>query len=94
VLVDVSGAHPNLMPDLSASLDVTLARTPRAIVVPRDALRQDADRTVVRVQRSGGFDDRPVTIGTFSAHEALVASGLEEGTVIARNVRAPAGRSR
>jgi HlyD family secretion protein len=94
VLVDVSGAHPNLMPDLSASLDVTLARTPRAIVVPRDALRQDGDRTVVRVQRSGGFDDRPVTIGTFSAHEALVASGLEEGTVIARNVRAPAGRSR
>ena len=34
------GAHPNLMPDLSASLDVTLDRTPRAIVVPRDALRR------------------------------------------------------
>ena len=94
VLVDVSGAHPNLMPDLSASLDVTLARTPRAIVIPRDALRQDGDRALVRVQRSGGFDDRTVTIGTFSAHEALVSSGLEEGTVIARNVRAPAGRSR
>jgi HlyD family secretion protein len=27
VLVDVTGSHPNLMPDLSASLDVTLNRT-------------------------------------------------------------------
>jgi multidrug efflux pump subunit AcrA (membrane-fusion protein) len=94
VLVDVQGAHPNLMPDLSASLDVTLARTPRAIVVPRDALRPDGDRTFVRVQRGGGFEDQAVTVGGFNAHEAMLASGLEEGAVIARNVLAPAGRSR
>ena len=94
VLVDVKGAHPNLMPDLSASLDVTLARTPGAIVVPRDALRRDGDRTLVRVQRGGGFDDRAVTIGAFNAHEAMLASGLEEGAVIARNVQAAARQSR
>jgi HlyD family secretion protein len=94
VLVEVNGAHPNLMPDLSASLDVTLARTPRAIVVPRDALRHDGDRTFVRVQRGGGFEDRTVTIGALNAHEAMLASGLEEGTVIARNVRSQVERSR
>ena len=95
VLVDVKGAHPNLMPDLSASLDVTLARTPGAIVVPRDALRRDGDRTFVRVQRSGGFDDRAVTIGAFNAHEAMLASGLEEGTVIAATCgRRPGGTMR
>jgi HlyD family secretion protein len=94
VLVDVNGAHPNLMPDLSASLDVTLARTPRAIVVPRDALRHDGDRTFVRVQRGSGFEDRTVTIGALNAHEAMLASGLDEGTVIARNVQSQAGRSR
>jgi hypothetical protein len=93
-LVVVNGAHPNLMPDLSASLDVTLARTPRAIVVPRDALRRDADRTFVRVQRGGGFEDRAVTVAALNAHEAMLGSGVEEGTVIARNVSAPAGRPR
>ena len=94
VLVNVQGSHPNLMPDLSASLDVTLARVPRAIVVPRDAIRRDGDRTMVRVQRGDSFDDRVVTLGAVNAHEAVLASGVEEGAVIARNVTARAGRSR
>jgi HlyD family secretion protein len=94
VLVDVQGSHPNLMPDLSASLDVTLARTPHAIVIPRDALRQDGDKTFVRLQRGGRFEDRPVTIGALNAHEAMIASGLDEGNVIARNVSSSVGRSR
>jgi HlyD family secretion protein len=94
VLIDVNGSHPNLMPDLSASLDVTLARVPRAIVVPRDALRKDGDRTVVRVQQGSGFEDRAVTIGALNAHEAMLGSGLDEGAVIARNVLSPVGRPR
>jgi HlyD family secretion protein len=94
VLVDVHGAHPNLMPDLSASLDVTLAQTPGAIVVPRDALRHDGDKTFVRVQRGSSFEDRSVTVGALNSHEAMIASGLEAGTVIARNVLSIAGRSR
>ena len=94
VLVDVNGSHPNLMPDLSASLDVTLAHTPGAIVVPRDALRHDGDKTFVRVQRGSSFEDRSVTVAALNSHEAMIASGLEEGTVIARNVLSMAGRSR
>jgi multidrug resistance efflux pump len=94
VLVDVDGAHPNLMPDLSASLDVTLDRTPRAIVVPRDALRLDGDRTLVRLQRGKSFEDRAVTVAALNAHEAMLASGLDEGAVIARNVLSSSGRSR
>jgi hypothetical protein len=90
-LIDVNGAHPNLMPDLSASLDVTFTRSPRAIVVPRDALRIEGDRTFVRAQRGGGFEDRGVTVSAVNAHEAMIASGLDEGVVIARNVQVAAG---
>ena len=92
VLVDVNGSHPNLMPDLSASLDVTLGRTADAIVVPRDALRQDGTRTLVRVKRGEAYEDRPVTIGAVNAHEAMLSAGLEDGSVVARNVTAQAGR--
>jgi hypothetical protein len=94
VRVEVKGAHPNLMPDLSASLDVTLARTPGAIVVPRDALRRDGDRVIVRVQQGSGFEDRPVTVSALNAHEATLGSGVAEGAVIARNLNAATGAVR
>jgi hypothetical protein len=92
VLIDVQGAHPNLMPDLTASLDVELARIPGSLVIPRDAIRYDGPRALVNAQRGSRFDEREVTIAAVSAHEAAVASGLEEGTVIARNVSAGPGR--
>jgi HlyD family secretion protein len=85
-LIDVKGSHPNLMPDLTASLDVELSREPRALVVPRDAVRSDGERTFVSVQRGSGFEDREVTIGRTNAHEAVIASGIDEGAVVARNV--------
>ena len=86
VLIDVHGAHPNLMPDLSASLDVELARTPDVVVVPLDAVRREGERAFVRVQRGSGFEDRQVTTGSASAHEVVVTSGLDGGSVVARNV--------
>jgi hypothetical protein len=92
VLVDVEGSHQNLMPDLTASLDVELAREPTALVVPRDALREVDGRTVVSLQRGSGFEDREVTVGAMSAHEAVVRSGLEEGSIVARHVARRASR--
>ena len=91
-IIDVRGSHPKLMPDLTASLDVELAREPGALVVPRDAIRRDGDRTIVRVQRGSSFADQVVTVGSLSAHEAVVSSGLHEGAVIARNIAAGTSR--
>ena len=86
VLVEIDGAHPNLMPDLTASLDVELAREPGALVVPRDAIRRDGDTAFVRVRRGARFEDQAVTVGSMSAHEAVIAAGLADGAVIERNV--------
>lgn len=87
-LIEVDGAHPKLMPDLTASLDVQLAKEPGVLVVPRDAIRQDGDRTLVRVRRAGGFADQPVTVGAMNAHEAVISAGLDPGAVVERNVAA------
>jgi len=88
VLVLVNGAHPNLMPDLTASLDVQLQRTPGALVVPRDALVVDGEQTYAMVQRGGSFERQDVAIGPIGATEAIVTSGLQEGVTIARNALA------
>jgi multidrug resistance efflux pump len=85
VLVLVNGSHPNLMPDLTASLDVQLEKTPGALVVPRDALVIDGEQTYAMVQRGGGFERQDVTVGTLGATEATVSNGLQEGVTVARN---------
>jgi len=92
MLAELDGAHEKLMPDLTASLDVELTRVPGAIIVPRDALRQDQGRTFARVRDGSGFEDRDVTIGTTSAHEAVVTAGLQEGAVVERNVARASGK--
>jgi HlyD family secretion protein len=86
VLINVEGSHPNLTPDLTASLDIELSRVHAALVVPRDALRYEEDRVLVRVQRGAEERDQPVTVGPLNAHEAVVASGLEEGATVLRNI--------
>jgi multidrug efflux pump subunit AcrA (membrane-fusion protein) len=90
-LIDVKGSHPNLMPDLTASLDVELARVTGALVVPRDAIRYEADKAHVRVQRGDRFEDRAVTVGAVNGHEAVITDGLEEGAVVARNIGSRSG---
>jgi len=92
MLADIEGSHEKLMPDLTASLDVELSRVPGAVVVPRDAIRYDGARAMVRVRDGSRAQDREVTIGAVSAHEAMVTSGLVDGAVIERNVNRPPPR--
>jgi HlyD family secretion protein len=87
-LIAVDGAHPNLMPDLTASLDVETVRQPGALVVPRDALRFDGEQVFVRVRRGNDVSDQTVTVGVMNAHEAVVTSGLADGAVVERNTLA------
>jgi multidrug resistance efflux pump len=89
VLVLVKEAHPNLMPDLTASLDVQLERTPGVIVVPRDAVVLEGESAFVRVQRGGRFERQDVTIGAMNTHQVVVTGGLQEGVTVARNAASP-----
>jgi HlyD family secretion protein len=86
VLITVREAHPNLMPDLTASLDVELARASGALVIPRDAVGYDGQQAYVQVVRGSAQQRRDIGVATLSPHELVVSNGLAEGDVIARNV--------
>jgi hypothetical protein len=45
------------------------------------------------VQRGSSYHDQAVTLGSLSATEAVITSGLEEGAVVSRNIGNP-GASR
>jgi multidrug efflux pump subunit AcrA (membrane-fusion protein) len=83
-IFSVAGDEPRLMPDLSAALDVELARVGGALVVPRAALRREGPKWFVVAP---GGDRLPVSIGAMNDLEAVVDSGIAEGR---RVVLAPA----
>jgi multidrug efflux pump subunit AcrA (membrane-fusion protein) len=91
VLILVKGAHPSLMPDLTASLDVELERIPGSLVVPRDAVVFEGEHAYVRVQRGGRFERQDVTLGAMNTHEVVITGGLQEGVTVARNAASGAG---
>jgi len=84
----LQGNHANLMPDLSAALDVELERVPDALVAPRDAIVSEGGQNYVYVQRGSGYEKRAVTTGAMNDHEIVIASGVEAGAVLLRNPQA------
>lgn len=80
-LFSVEGDDPRLMPDLSAAVDVEVAREKGALVVPRDTLAFEAGRWFVSPP---GAARREVVVGPMNDLEAVVRSGLTEGMRVAR----------
>ncbi len=83
-VVVVHGSHASLMPDLSAAVDITVERRDNVLLVPREALRIEAGQASVLMRAGGAFERKTVVLGPLSADQAVVASGLDEGAVIAR----------
>lgn len=85
-IVSIQGNHPKLMPDLSAAVDVELERQDNVLVVPRDAVAGEKDNFSVQVMEGDRAHRRAVTLGAMNDHEVVVASGLEPGMTVQRNV--------
>ncbi len=85
-IVSIQGSHPKLLPDLSAAVDVELERKDNVLVVPRDAVVREDDTATVRVLDGGRASARQVTLGAMNDYQVIVASGLQPGAVVQRNV--------
>lgn len=78
-IFSVGSAEPRLMPDLSAGVDVVLARAEGALVVPRSALQQDGARWFVTAP---GGERRQVDVGPMNDLEAVIRSGVPQGSKV------------
>jgi HlyD family secretion protein len=90
-IVSIRDTDPVLMPDLSAAVDVEVERIAGAVVAPRDAVRSDGGRSMVRARNGSGFEDRQVTTGPANDVEVVIASGATAGTVVLRDLAAAGG---
>jgi HlyD family secretion protein len=84
-IIAISGADANLMPDLSAAVDITVQRREQVLVLPRQAVAIDASGAWVRLRRGGSFTRQAITAGEVSEEQVVVTSGLNEGAVVARS---------
>ena len=82
VRVEIANADSRVIPDLSASADVVTA-TAAGLIVPREALAEQAGKSVVYVRQEAGFTPREVEIAGESNTQVAVSSGLREGEQIA-----------
>jgi len=78
-IFSVESTDHRLMPDLSAGVDVELDRVAGALVVPRGALARDGARWFVALP---GGERRHVEVGPMNDLEAVVRSGVTEGSKV------------
>ncbi len=87
VTFSVGGNSPNLMPDLSAGVDVEIERRAGVLLVPRDAVFKEGEQSYVRIARGSSFDKRAVKVSAMSDTEAVIESGLDAGATVQRAAR-------
>jgi len=73
-------------PGLFVNGAVVIAKTAAKVVIPRSALQNIEDRTVVFVQEGDEFEPRPVQLGRTDTHRVEIVQGLESGeTFVSEN---------
>ncbi len=92
VVLKLDKMDPRVIPDLSVSVDVILAREEQTVVAPLAGIFQDSPngRPYVFVRNPGGWERREVELGLSNHVTVAVRSGLRAGEVIALD-RPPAG---
>ena len=81
----IKQGDPNVMPDLSAAVDVELGRTANVIVVPRDAVLANGTSHYVWIADRPEYRKTAVETGAFTEMEIAITSGLMAGDVVLRN---------
>jgi len=93
-VISIQGSDPKLMPDLTAAVDVKLETLENVLLVPREAIAMEKDQAFVEVIMDGRTEYRAVKTGPMNECETVIESGLQEGTVVARNPRIKADSAR
>ena len=82
VRIKLDKQNPEIIPDLSASVNVILESAPASTIVPLGAVSTERGKTYVRVKTGNGFARREVGLGMRNETQAAVLSGLTPGDVV------------
>jgi HlyD family secretion protein len=82
VICSVKNDDEHLVPNLGVDVRIRLQARPRALLVPRQAVRSDQGGRYVFVVKDRTAARRPIVVDGASATNYAVARGLEEGDLV------------
>nr|WP_321475508.1 efflux RND transporter periplasmic adaptor subunit [uncultured Paludibaculum sp.] len=85
VRVQMVNPDKNVIPDLSASADVLLAKADNVLATPASAVEESGNKTYVYVKNGASFERREVRLGLNNGTQVAVLEGLKEGEVVRVN---------
>ncbi len=83
VRVKLDRMDDRIIPDLTASAEITLNSDNNALVLPRTAIFEENGNPFVFLQKPEGWVRQPVELGLKSFVAASVKSGVQKGDVVA-----------
>ena len=88
--ISIRGANPRLLPDLTASVDIPAQSLDNVLMLPRSAIIRENGQAAVMVILNGKPERRPVKVGPMNDCDAVIESGLQEGTLVSLTPQAAA----
>ena len=85
----IEGSNANLMPDLSAAVDVELENIPHALVVPIQSIDNRGGHEYVWLRDGSGFEKQEVHTGPRNDLDVVIESGLRAGDIVKRDASRP-----
>jgi HlyD family secretion protein len=85
IVVSIQGSNPKLLPDLTAIVDLQLEDAKNVLLLPREAIAMRNGQAMVEVFENGKTKPQPVKIKSMDDCEAVIESGLREGSSVALN---------
>jgi multidrug efflux pump subunit AcrA (membrane-fusion protein) len=85
IRVQIRQQDKRVIPDLSASADVSIGRAQGVLIAPASAVEQKEGKAFVYVKSEQGFERRPVEVGPGNGTLVAVRTGLKEGDIIRTN---------
>jgi HlyD family secretion protein len=79
---DVDQAPAYLVPDMTVSLEIEVARHPKVLTIPSEAVRDASTAPWVLVAREGKAERRNIVLGIRGSGESEVTGGLTEKEVV------------
>jgi len=76
---DVADAPAYLVPDMTVSLEIEVARHPKVLAIPSETIRDASTAPWVLVAREGKAVRQDISLGIRGSGESEVISGLKEG---------------
>ena len=83
VRVSIQNADARVIPDLSASADVSLGRKERVLVAPLAAVESEGGKNIVFVKQQNRFVPRQVELGARNYTQVEILAGLTDGDEVA-----------